>query len=87
MERKRIEKRAFNNFNFRLAVTYTKPLPEIRDKLFEIREKVTCDTGWYPLVMGSRALISKPKYRIMQKKLRIMPRFKNIDTFIGKLKV
>lgn len=80
------KKRAFNNFNFRLAVTYTKPLPEIRDKLFEIREKVTCDTGWYPLVMGSRALISKPKYRIMQKKLRIMPRFKNIDTFIGKLK-
>lgn len=48
-------------FQFRLARVNIKPDPKLRDKLFEMREKITADTGWYPLVMGSRAQIS-PAY-------------------------
>ncbi len=45
-------------FKFRLARVNVRPDPKYRNKLFDIREKIAADTGWYPLVMGSRAQLS-----------------------------
>ena len=44
-----------NNFHFTIAVIYTKPDRSARDRLFIDREKITKETGWYPLITGSRA--------------------------------
>jgi hypothetical protein len=45
-------------FKFRLARVNVKPDPKFRNKLFDLRENITAETGWYPLVMGSRAQLS-----------------------------
>lgn len=49
-------------FEFRLAITNIEPFPKIRKKMYELRDQITSLTGWYPLVHGSRAGISRPSY-------------------------
>jgi len=40
---------------FSIATVSLAPDPKIRDLLYNAREKVTAQTGWYPTVQGSRA--------------------------------
>lgn len=40
---------------YRLAIISSAPDPVVRDFLFAFREEITTQTGWYPLVQGSRA--------------------------------
>lgn len=75
----------YRGFRFRLAVTYIRPYPEIRDLLFEMREYVTKNTGWYPLVQGSLAKISQPNYIYLRHRHKINNTFVGFDTDIGKL--
>jgi hypothetical protein len=49
-----------DDFEYRLAVTYLKPEPDARYALFMSGEVITNRTGWYPLVMGSKALLTIP---------------------------
>lgn len=42
-------------FHYNIAYIYTTPSLKMRDILFEDREEITKDTGWYPMVSGSRA--------------------------------
>lgn len=39
----------------KIAIFYILPFPATRKGLFENREQITVDTGWYPLIMGERA--------------------------------
>ena len=57
------QKRESNHQDLWLALTYTKPNPKHRDELFNVREQITANTGWYPLVLGSRATLSGPEYQ------------------------
>lgn len=43
------------SFKYNIAYVYTEPSVKIRDMLFDERETVTRDTGWYLMVSGSRA--------------------------------
>lgn len=44
---------------YTIAYIYTKPNLYTRDKLFDERETITLETGWYPMVSGSRANLTK----------------------------
>lgn len=43
------------NFHYNIAYIYTFPSLKTRDTLYENRELITRDTGWYPMISGSRA--------------------------------
>ena len=43
------------NFHYNIAYIYTCPSLKTRDTLYENREIITRDTGWYPMISGSRA--------------------------------
>lgn len=57
-----------SDFRFRLAVMYLHPYPEIRDEFFEYREYITSNTGWYPLIQGSRASLKDSDYKEFKKR-------------------
>lgn len=42
-------------FHYNIAYIYTTPSLKMRDVLFVEREEITKDTGWYPMISGSRA--------------------------------
>ncbi len=44
-------------FHYRIAVINVAPRPDLRKLLFQRRSDLTLQTGWYPLVQGSRANI------------------------------
>lgn len=44
-----------DNIHYHIAYIYTAPSLKMRDLLFEDREMIIADTGWYPMVSGSRA--------------------------------
>lgn len=44
-----------DNVKYHIAYIYTAPSLMLRDLLFDEREDITKDTGWYPMVSGSRA--------------------------------
>lgn len=69
----------------RIAVINLQPNPRVRDLLFEIRETITAATGWYPLVMGSRALSRQPYYRLIQAKVGANKISKPFEATIGRL--
>ncbi len=58
------------DFRFRLAVTNVRAIPEVRDYLFEIRQEITEQTGWYPLVQGCRALATEPPYNRFKRRVQ-----------------
>jgi glyoxylase-like metal-dependent hydrolase (beta-lactamase superfamily II) len=58
----RYQKNLPSMFEFRLAVTYLRPEPDLRDESFRQREKITQSTGWYPLTMGSKAEVTIPSH-------------------------
>lgn len=70
------------DFRFRLAVTNLRAIPEVRDYLFEMRQKITEQTGWYPLVQGCRALATDPPYNQFKRRI---PSTEDSKISIGKL--
>ena len=52
---------AEDGFHYNIAYVYTEPLLRVRDLLFDEREEITKDTGWYPMISGSRANFTKIK--------------------------
>ena len=50
-----------DNIKYNIAYLYTMPSLKIRDMLFNDREKITMETGWYPMVSGKRASFTKLK--------------------------
>ncbi|EMS77545.1 MBL fold hydrolase [Desulfotignum phosphitoxidans] len=48
-------------YNYSVAIMNIKPFVNARHELFEYRELITKKTGWYPLIMGSKARIYLPK--------------------------
>ena len=44
-----------DGFHYNIAYIYTAPSLKVRDLIFAQREQITKDTGWYPMVSGSRA--------------------------------
>lgn len=49
---------------YRVAVCYVKPNPLQRAALYQSRLQIARETGWYPLVMGNRARITTPRYKL-----------------------
>lgn len=54
-----------NQTEYHIAVIYLGPDPESRQVLYDRRVEITQTTGWYPLVMGTRAtpIISRDKLK------------------------
>lgn len=50
-------------FELRLALIYLEPDPKLRTGLFGLRQQITSETGWYPLVQGKRAATERPNYK------------------------
>ena len=73
------------HFEFRLAVTNLQPVNGVRDYLYSIREQITKDTGWYPVVQGNRAWIHAPPFRKLQKPRR-QKSIAKVDLEIGELR-
>jgi len=49
------------NKRYHIAYIYTAPSLKIRDLIFDERDEITIDTGWYPMVSGARANFTKIK--------------------------
>lgn len=62
------QKLPFPGFEMRLALIYLQPDPKLRTGLFQLRQQITSETGWYPLVQGKRAATERPNYK------RFLPR-------------
>jgi len=68
-----------NNREFHIAVMHVRPDPEVRDALFQRREEITQVTGWYPLVMGSRAQVLIERSRLLRMKGDLGKEIENIQ--------
>jgi hypothetical protein len=64
---------------FTIAVTHTYPEPTTRQKLYDEREQITLETGWYPLVMGERAKINVPTWKLSRLKQDLHEQIQNAE--------
>lgn len=64
-------------FHYCIAMLFTSPDEQTRTVLYDESRKITCDTGWYPYITGSRAKIKRLSYTVLRNEYGI-PR-KRID--------